>query len=137
MPLDETDGLVAPLSELLSDLLVRLVVSAVPKLSNGVFPLDWGKILSVDILQQRFQKRFIWLEVLDDCRHLVNSCDLVRTPPPLARDDFIEFSRLPHHYWLDEPMFLDGGGKLLEAVFLERLPRLVGIRSNKLCRDAV
>ncbi len=96
-----------------------------PAISVGF--LEWRKILPLKVLHQRNFKSLAVIELLDDDRHFVELRFLRGPPPAFAGDDleYVAFVSVPpNQNGLEDTLFSDGTGEIVQVFFVHAMARL-------------
>ena len=86
--------------------------------------LDWIEILTLKVLHQRHLDDLSVIRFTNDGWNLGKPGYLCRSPPAFPGDEFEHAIPWADHKWLDDPLFLDRGGQIVEGLVVEILSRL-------------
>jgi hypothetical protein len=110
------------------DFVVR-EVQVIGESFEGLRCLNGVEILALDVFDKGKLKELIVGEVLDNHRHLLQSCHPSGAQPAFTCDKLKAFAMAANDEWLDNAVSFDGFGKLADASLIELGARLqrVGI----------
>ena len=124
---DVRAGAADPLGELFvgrPEVVEQLLVGG--RLLKGV------ELRAVQVLDERVAEHVIVGRLADDGRDVLESGSLRRPHPALAHHELVApGAKLPYHHRLQQADLGDGGGELLECVFVEGQARLTGVRRDR------
>lgn len=101
----------------------------------GLRFFDRAQVVSLNILDQGQFEHVLIGNVLDDGRDLVDGCTLAGAPAPFSGDDLVTGLRGPDDDRLEDTLFTNRGGELIELVRLEAESRLKRVGVNTIDVD--